>query len=644
MSDTASKSSRSSVDKFLVQNARVLMIDDEPILIELVRAFLEDAGYETFEGISEPKTALLSIRDQRPDVILLDLMMPEVSGFDILEQVRGDDALRSIPVIVMTSASDADTKLRVLELGAADFLEKPVDPSELVLRLRNTLAFKAQNDRMTWFDPLTNLPNRKLFLNQLRSAVRRAVESNQVCALLNINIDRFNKINETLGHRAGDELLRQAAQRLQNALFDSGTQVPIGDRRRPWSLSRIGGDEFAALMSGLEDTVEPTYAARRMLEAMSKPMQLDGQEIFISATIGVAACPIDSAEPERLLQQANAALSAAKDRGRNQYAFYSNDLDSENRERMVLENDLRKGIPAGEFELHFQPKVEVATNRIIGAEALLRWNHPKHGRVSPATFIPLAEELNLMNELSEIILAQACAQAVRWRENGVHDCTVSVNVSAQQFSDDLLLQQVSSALANAGLEPAMLTLELTESVLMHDTEAALERLLTLSELGVHTSLDDFGTGFSSLAYLRRMRMDELKVDKSFIDPLPDQADSAAIVRAILAMSHSLGMVVTAEGVETPEQLAFLREAGCDIIQGYLFSKPLPADTFLKLLLKQRTAEANKRALATRGVPRHAGAAEGQYTSERSPATANPPDDPVTAAPVPATAARVAQAE
>ncbi|MEZ5650130.1 MAG: EAL domain-containing protein [Burkholderiaceae bacterium] len=624
MTDTTKPSQRQAVDKFLVQNARVLMIDDEPILIELVRAFLEDAGYETFEGISEPQTALDSIRSQRPDVILLDLMMPEVSGFDILEQVRGDEALRAVPVIVMTSASDAHTKLRVLELGAADFLEKPVDPSELVLRLRNTLAFKAQNDRMSWFDPLTNLPNRKLFLNQLRSAVRRATDSRQVCALLNINIDRFNKINETLGHRAGDLLLCQVAQRLQRSLFATDTPMPLGERRRPWSVSRIGGDEFTVLMPGLTDTDEAASAARRMLEALGQSMQIEGQEVFVSATIGVAACPIDSDDPERLLQQANSALSAARERGRNQYAFYSRDLDSQNRERLALENDLRKGIPAGEFELHFQPKVNVASGRIVGAEALLRWNHPKHGRISPAHFIPVAEELGLMSELAEVILAQACTEAVRWREAGVDDCKVAVNISPQQFGDDLLLRQVAKALQTSGLDPALLTLELTETVLMHDTEAALQRLKTLSGLGVRTSLDDFGTGFSSLAYLQRMRIDELKVDKSFVDPLPEQADSAEIVRAILAMSHSLGMEVVAEGVETREQLQFLREAGCDIYQGYLFSKPVPSDTFLMMARNQRAKQAQARARSAAPMPRHAepAAAAGAREAKKTTATAD----------------------
>lgn len=601
-----SSSERQALDKFLVQNARVLMIDDEPILIELVRAFLEDAGYETFEGLSEPTRALDQIGNQRPDVILLDLMMPEVSGFDILERIRDSDTLRQIPVIVMTSASDANTKLRVLELGATDFLEKPVDPSELVLRLRNTLAFKAQHDRLTWFDPLTNLPNRKLFMNQLRSAVRRSVASDQLCALLHINVDRFKKVNETLGHRAGDQMLRTIAQRLQHNLYGGDALGTADAPRQPWSLSRIGGDEFTALMPGLTGTDEALQVARRMLQSMSRPVDIDGHEIVTSGSIGIAACPLDARDAERLLQHANAALSAAKDRGRGHLAFYSEDLNKRNMTRLTLEQDLRKAVGAGELELFYQPKVDCGNGRIIGAEGLLRWNHPKMGRVSPAVFIPIAEELGLMHEIADVILAQACRQAVRWVRAGVRDCYVAVNISAQQFGDDRLIKQVRNALEASGLRPQNLTLELTESVLMNDTEAALQRLETIKRLGVNTALDDFGTGFSSLAYLKRMRIDELKIDKSFIDGLPHDADAAAIVRAILAMSHSLGMSVTAEGVEQPEQLDYLRAHHCEVFQGYLCSKPVTADAFFALLRRQQMPGALPAAEAARGAPpRHA---------------------------------------
>lgn len=589
MTSQTSTTETQSLDKFLVQNARVLMIDDEPILIELVRAFLEEAGYEAFEGLSDPAKALGSIRKQTPDVILLDLMMPEVSGFDILEQVRADESMGHVPVIVMTSASDADTKLRVLELGATDFLEKPVDPSELVLRLRNTLAFKAQNDRMKFFDPLTSLPNRKLFMSQLLSTVRRTIASKKTSALLHISLDRFDKVNETLGHRAGDQLLRAAARRLQDALRGGDTAVRGDEMPQGWSLSRTGGNEFMALMPALASTHEPFMVARRMLKALEEPFDIDGREIYTSGSIGVSACPLNATDADALLQRAQTAHSAARSRGRSQYAFYSKELDAENRQRLTLEGDLRKAIGADEFELHYQPKIDLTSGRIVGAEALLRWNHPTRGRVPPLEFIPVAEELGLMTELAEVILEQACTQAARWRRADMNDLCVAVNMSATQFGDDRLLKQVEHAIRMARIDPAMLTLELTESVLMHDTEAALARLEAIKEIGVRTSLDDFGTGFSSLAYLRRMRIDELKIDKSFIDPLPEQSDSAAIVRAILAMSHSLGMDVVAEGVERVEQLAFLREAGCDVFQGFLRSKPVPADTFFEMVTKERTA-------------------------------------------------------
>ena len=515
-------------------------------------------------------------------MLLLDLMMPTVSGFDILAHLREHPEMRHVPVIVLTSASDPTTKLRVLELGAADFLEKPVDPSELALRLRNTLAFKAHRDRLAYFDGLTNLPNRKLFNNQLHSALKRVAKRGRLCALLQIEIDRLREVNQTLGHRAGDELLEAVASRLAGSLRqrtgDLG-ELPAS------TLFRVGGNEFMAMLPELLHIQDAAAVAQRMIEGLRNPIVIGERDIVVSVNIGVVAAPLDAHNAADLQRCAQAALSAARARGRNQYSFYSDELNVQALARLKLELDLRQAVEREQFIVYFQPKVDIATNRIVGAEALVRW--PRGGElVPPSTFIPLAEELALITDIGAQVLRQACVQAVRWREAGLSDCGVAVNVSPRHFDGHRLLDDVTRTLRATGLNPAMLTLEITESLLMEHTEHNLSTLESLKALGVHIALDDFGTGYSSLAYLKRMRIDELKIDQSFVSGLPHDTDSAAIVRAILAMASSLGLTVTAEGVEEQEQLDFLRAHGCEIFQGFICSQPIPADTFFNLLRRE----------------------------------------------------------
>jgi diguanylate cyclase (GGDEF)-like protein len=576
-----------SENKVLIDGS-VMMIDDEPIMIEVVRTFLEESGYREFVGVSDPSTALARIHAERPDVLLLDLMMPRVSGFEILAKVRNDPHLRLMPVIVMTSASDAGTKLQVLELGATDFLEKPVDPSELTLRLRNTMAFKAYRDRMAYFDPLTNLPNRRLFLSQLASSVRRAKRTQAICALMHIDVDRFKQINESLGHRVGDTLLKSVSQRLQVCLRNTDSMQRVGDQPAGLSISRVGGDEFAALLPDMARIEDVEAIARRIIAVMARPFNIEGHELFVTASIGIAAFPHDGDEPETILKHADAALSHAKNRGRNTYSFYSNGLNARALERLTLENQLRRALERREFRLHYQPKVDVASGAIIGCEALIRWQHPEMGLIPPMKFIPIAEESNLIVEIGAWVLQEACRQCMSWTDQGAEPISVSVNAASSQFRDGRLLEDIKRALAATGLNPHRLTIELTESMLMGNSREALEALSALKALGVGLSLDDFGTGFSSLAYLKRMPLDELKVDRSFVTGIPADSDSGAIVSAVIALAHSMGLQVTAEGVETPEQLEFLKQRGCDEYQGYLCAKPMPSSDFLEFMLLRGT--------------------------------------------------------
>jgi diguanylate cyclase (GGDEF)-like protein len=563
----------------------IMMVDDEPIILETLQMFLEDAGYGNFITTTEPKKALNMVVLKKPDVVLLDVMMPDITGLEILEQMRSKEALRHIPTIILTSATDPETKLRALELGATDFLAKPVDPSELALRLRNTLAAKAYQDRLLYYDGLTGLPNRRLFTKRLNEALVRAKHDAKDCAVLHIDLDRFKQINDTLGQNFGDTLLKAVSARLVECVRYSDLVGRPGNEEEEAELSRFGGDEFTLFIPNVERLENTTLVARRILKAMAEPFRVNARELFITASIGIAVCPTDGDSVDTLLKHAAVAVSHAKERGRNTYQYYAKDLNTRSVERLTTENHLRKALSNRELFLVFQPKTEVRTGRIIGAEALLRWKHPKLGVVPPNEFIPMAEEMDLIVPFGEWAIYAVCTLAKRWQSQ-IDPIRVSVNVSSRQFhKSDRLMLTVRNALETTGLEGKYLGLELTESMLMENPEEIARTLKTIKNMGVKISIDDFGTGFSSFSNLKRYPLDELKIDRSFVNDIPNNTDDAAIVGAIIAMAHGLGMGVVAEGIERQEQLDFLRDRDCDEYQGYLLSKPVLASDFLALVAK-----------------------------------------------------------
>jgi diguanylate cyclase len=576
-------------------NACVMMIDDEPIMVELVKTFLEDSGCREFIGVSDPRQAMEEIRSQRPDVLLLDLIMPDVDGFEILRQVRLDPNLADLPVIVLTSATDAQTKVTVLELAATDFLSKPVDPSELRLRLRNTLAFKAYRDRLAYFDALTGLPNRKLFMNQVATSLRRAKRNEKICGLLQIDLDRFKQINETLGHRAGDTLLKSVAERLQGGFRSLDLIARTGEESSlGWSISRIGGDEFMVLLQDLSRLEEVAAVAERIIKMMEQPFLVEGHDLYVTPSIGIATFPNDAQDAENLFKLVDSALTTAKLRGGNSFHFSSQKANDDALSRLTLESQLRRAIERREFVLHYQPKVDLSTGRIVGAEALVRWAHPERGLLSPDKFISIAEESNLISNIGALVMEDAVRACAQWNNHGLRGIGVAVNVSTPQLRDSRLLLEVKKCLIETRLAPSLLTIELTETIVMDSNKMGFDTFKALKEIGVKTSLDDFGTGYSSLAYLQRLPLDEIKIDRSFVSALPGNKDSAAIVSALLAMAQHLELSVTAEGVESEWQLAYLRSKGCDRYQGFFFSKPLPLKEFVLF-----TAERNGVTLTTR---------------------------------------------
>jgi diguanylate cyclase (GGDEF)-like protein len=567
----------------VLTDATVMMVDDEPTTLEVIQTFLEESGYQSFIATSQSTHAVEMILQERPDVVLLDLIMPEVSGFDILTRIRADIRLRYTPVIVLTSAVDANTKLKALELGATDFLAKPVDPSELVLRLRNTLAFKAYQDRLAYYDTLTGLPNRRMFLARLDWALEHAKRHKQLCALLYIDLDRFKQINDSLGYRVGDSLLRAVAQKLEHCVRDSDTVARLVGKQSLCTLSHLGGDEFTVLLFDMNQVEHAALVARRILRTMAEAFHVDNHELFLTPSIGIAVFPNDGEEIDTLLKNSDMAMSHAKQRGRNTFAFYSKEINARSSERLTLENQLRKALDREELTLHFQPKIDIASGQVCGAEALLRWQHPQLGMVPPAQFIPLAEEAGLINSIGEWALHAACAASKAWERARLGPLPIAVNVSSLQFQQRGFLQVIRRALESSGIEPQYLMLELTESTFMENVRDNLKTLHTIKEMGLKLSIDDFGTGYSSLSYLKRFPLDELKVDRSFVADIPADADSVAIVSAIIAMAHSLGLHVVAEGVEAEQQLTFLKEKACNTYQGYLYSKPVTDQEFRTLI-------------------------------------------------------------
>ncbi|GGE27227.1 bifunctional diguanylate cyclase/phosphodiesterase [Agaricicola taiwanensis] len=428
-------------------------------------------------------------------------------------------------------------------------------------------------------DTLTDLPNRVLLQDRLRRELARTRRGDRPFALHLLDLDHFKSINDALGHQIGDRLLKSVAERLCGVVRDSDT------------VARLGGDEFAILQTRVMRPQEATDLAERILAALSEPFVIDEQEITTSASLGITTHPSDGSDVDLLMKNADVAMYQAKAAGRNAYRLYAPDMNVQARDRMVLESDMRRGLQRDEFVLHYQPQIDVASGQIIGAEALLRWQHPGSGMISPTTFLPLAEENGLIVPINEWVLREACGRAAEFTRSGLPPLRVAVNLSPVQFRKQDVCQLVIDILNDTKLNPRQLELELTESILMQNTEAVARDLLKLKDLGVSFSIDDFGTGYSSLSYIRNFPVDRLKIDQCFIRNLENNPSDAAIVRAIISLGHSLKLCITAEGVETAEQAAILRAEGCDEFQGYYFGRPMPLEDLLA-----RVEEQNPRSL------------------------------------------------
>jgi diguanylate cyclase (GGDEF)-like protein len=569
-------------------------------------SFDVDSAMQGRDGVELARAALAEGRPY--SVAFVDMRMPP--GWDGLETIEHLWAVDpEIQVVVCSAYTDYDWLELLTRLGHSDKLivvKKPFEPIE-ILQCASALSRKWANARtlkqhveslervvtdrtrgleaanrklrhLASHDALTGLPNRLLLDDRITQTIAQADRQGHEFAVLVIDLDRFKIVNDSLGHRAGDELLREVAQRLKSAVRTVDT------------TARLGGDEFVILLGPPITESEAFAVAHRVIELMEPAMRLLGIDVHTSPSIGMAFYPHDGRTADTLLARADAAMYTAKERGRNNVQRYAAGMSAGTQDRVRLESELHEALQGGQFELHYQPKVDTSTGRINSAEALIRWRHPERGLLLPADFIGIADDCGLLDDIGEWVLHEACRQARAWKEAGLPHLRVAVNLAPSQFRLTNLVDQIRRALEAAQLDPHLLEVELTESAVMSDAEESILILEAISSMGVLVSVDDFGTGYSSMSYLRRFPIDKLKIDRCFVEEMTRRSEDASIVRAIISLAHSLHLKVIAEGVETPEQLALLADLGCDQYQGFYFSPALAADKFMALV---RQSQANR---------------------------------------------------
>ena len=596
--------------------------DDEEVIDRAYRIGATDIIFKPIELPVLPHRIRYALRTARSvnDLTGLIRAIPDLifvvnENGEVQDGLSGPDATHTLQIKALATASeinfypcendDSALKLirKALETGKPQVYEHKLEALDIhletrfVTRDKNTVlaivrditerkASEAKIYNLAYYDELTELPNRELFIQSLEQTIAVAKKDERKFALLFVDLDRFKRINDTLGHTIGDELLKDVANRLSKCTrstdsvthLDSGVGDFIG-------LARLGGDEFVIKLYGVDSEQSVAVVASRIISALTPPFTCAGHQFVVTPSIGIALYPQDGGTGETLLMNADSAMYAAKNGGRNNFKFYSETMRVKSLHRLDLENLIRTAIDEGQFDLHYQPKIDASTFRLVGAEALIRWTHPTRGAIAPDDFVPIAEETGLIVPIGDFVIREACKQVKVWSTSPVGAVPVSVNISSHQFRESGFVDNVLDAVASAGIATTQLELEITESVLLQDVDRTLVQLNTLKEAGISLSIDDFGTGYSSLNYLKRFPIDTIKIDRSFVKDLHDDADDAAICAAIIAMARQLGLNVVAEGVETREQLTFLRRHKCDHIQGFIFSRALSADDFFAFLVK-----------------------------------------------------------
>lgn len=596
-------------------NKDILIVDDTPENLRLLAAILLKEGYSVRKALNGPM-ALTAAETVVPDLILLDIMMPGMNGYQVCQKLKANQQTAKIPVIFLSALSEGLDKAKAFMVGGSDYVTKPFQIEEVLARVRNQLALRAAEVRseqlnaeleervkertqqleftnqalrqeiterrqlqsqlldMAYYDDLTRLPNQALFVKRLEQVMARCQDKSAVpFAVLFLDCDRFRVVNDSLGHRLGDQLLLAIAHRLETAINRGDT------------LARLGGDEFAILLPEVADSHRAAQLATAIHQVLAPPFQLEGHEIFINASIGIALGSANYNKPEHLLWDADTAMHRAKLAGKAQFEIFDSAMREAALHLLQLETELRRAVHQQELVAHYQPIIDLRSGQLAGFEALVRWQHPRRGLIAPGVFIPVAEEVGLISEIGHWVLREACQQLRYWQQAQLapFPLSMSVNLSAQQFAQPNLVEQIDHILAETQLSPECLKLEITESAIMDNPQSAAVTLKELRARQIQLSIDDFGTGYSSLSYLHSFPVDILKIDRSFVQRIDGNPDTLGLIPLIINIAHTMGMSVVAEGIETSQQLHQLRSLNCSFGQGYLFSLPLEADKVTALI-------------------------------------------------------------
>jgi len=569
---------------------KILLVEDDSDDADFLRLSLSQHDREvsvTHTGlISDAVTALDT---DRFDVVLLDLNLPDGRGAECVQKIQ--EAAPIVPIVVLSGHGDEDYAVEILNRGVQDYLVKWEGDGRTILRaIRYAIERKRAEVKLNYlarYDSLTNIPNRQYLRDQLGQATTRAVRRGRTMALLVLDLDRFKMVNETLGHEAGDALLREVVQRLASSIRD-------GDE-----LARLGGDEFAVLLEDVEGPLEVEAVARSVAGSFQEAFSVGGRQVSVTASIGVTVCPADGTDPVALLNNADIAMYRAKEQGRNTVKFFAPSMHEEILSYHRLETDLKEAIAREQFELLYQPQLRLADHRIDAVEALLRWRHPERGRLSPSEFLSVAEETGQIIPLGFWVIEEVCRQLKRWESAGVPVPRVAINVAAAQFRQPGFHDAVRGALESHSVDPGLIELELTEHSLMVDTAGTRDCLRALKNIGVRLAIDDFGAGYSCLSYLRQFPLDVLKIDRSFVSDLETSIDAQVICSAILSIAHALSLDAVAEGIESEQQLAFLTRNDCLYGQGFFFSQPIEADKIGALMVQSGGQVTRRRRVTSR---------------------------------------------
>jgi diguanylate cyclase (GGDEF)-like protein len=573
------EASRASNDD-VQSRTTLLVVDDEPMNRDVLERRLARAGYRVLTADSG-QAALEIAASHRVDLILLDVMMPGMDGIETLRRLRHTRAVSELPVIMVTAKDSTENVVEAFDAGANDYVTKPVDFAVAQARIRTQLTARRA-------DPLTGLPNRLLFMDRLNDQIARSRAASEFqFTVFFLDVDRFKIINDSLGHAAGDELLTAISRRLEHSLRSTDTVARFNGE---CTLARLGGDEFTVLLPGVRNLDDATMVAERLVTAVAKPFELEGREVVVTVSVGLVMADARYQRAEDMVRDADTAMYRAKDRGKARCEIFDTSMLAAVEARLLIESDLRRAIERKEFQLHYQPIVTLADQRLCGFEALVRWQHPGRGLVPPIGFIPVAEETGLIVPIGLWVLREACRQMRAW-DSEFPKCAnliMNVNLSARQCLHPALVSDVAQVLAETGLEPERLKLEITESLVLEGSDEVIGILTALRGLGVQLGLDDFGMGYSALSYLQRLPVQTIKIDRAFVSGI-HTAGSIEIVRAILALASGLSMNVTAEGVETADQAERLKDLSCEFGQGYFFDRPLTHDRARDVLVKHTQA-------------------------------------------------------